>query len=398
LQAGSTASRDWLSNLAEDQVKASCVYDNTMARLSELRALPTANIADETVEKQEYTFPASRDSGKLYAEVSLYVKGADEGPVTTIVQIGVTDDKAFLGTQVDTSKVASKALPSGDYVIGMAIDLDNGKLYLAENGKWRATPGSLEGSDLQRGQHHSIAVNTPGRLLSSFLRLGAVRINTGNQPFQFATPPGYQPYYQAPTNVAGGSRLESIVPIYLKVADRSLSQWADRYWAWLLVKTPEHNPVADTTGAECAEDQAGPVWFLAGADAASHIVRTCTIPRGKHLMLPVIANLIRSSAGRAPCAKLEADDLPAKAVNHIESVYISIDGQRFDSLYDNRVHTKHCWTVRGNAGETVAADVVYFGAWVLLHPLAPGEHVISFGGRLADFDMNRDVTYRLRVE
>lgn len=399
LAKGSATSADWLTKLAQDVGKATCVHDTTMSRVSELQNVPTANNKDELVEKTEYTFPASRNSGKLYAEIVLYVKGADAGGgPTTIMQIGVSDSKSMTGTQFDIAQVARKALPSGEFVVGLAIDLDNGKLYISDNGRWRVTPGALEGDDLKRGRNYSIRVSTPGKLLSSFLELNAARINTGNEPFQFATPPGYQPYYKSPTNIAGGSRLDWIVPIYHKVANKSLSQWADRYWAWLLVKKPERNPVSDVTGAFCADGQTGPVWFLASADAKSQIVRACNVPRGKYLLLPAVANLIQSTAGRSPCSMVESESLAATGASNIDSVFVSIDGQRFDSLYDNRVFTEKCSTIRGEAGETVAPDVLFFGAWILLDPLPPGEHTVSFGGKLDDIKANRAVTYKIRVE
>jgi hypothetical protein len=67
-------------------------------------------------------------------------------------------------------------------------------------------------------------------------------------------------------------------------------------------------------------------------------------------------------------------------------------------LYDNRVHTKGCQTVRGNAGETVVPHIIYFGAWILLQPLPPGEHMITFGGKLEDLKLDREVTYKITVE
>ena len=57
------------------------------------------------------------------------------------------------------------------------------------------------------------------------------------------------------------------------------------------------SPLFDLTGAQAANGQSGPVWFLAGltwfyADPAMHFaVRNVTIPAGKALFFP-IANSI----------------------------------------------------------------------------------------------------------
>lgn len=171
LSAAGTSAANWLATIARDKTKANCLYDQTMARLSELQDSPTDNSEDEYVEKQEYMFPASRESGKLYAEVTLYVKGADQGTDTTTMQIGISDNKSVMGTQLNTAELARKANANGDFVYGMAVDLDSGKYYYSENGRWITTPGSVDGADFKRGPHYSIRLSTPGKLLSRFMQL-----------------------------------------------------------------------------------------------------------------------------------------------------------------------------------------------------------------------------------
>src|SRR4029078_3606185 len=41
--------------------------------------------------------------------------------------------------------------------------------------------------------------------------------------------------------------------------------WSAEWWRWLMSIPMEKNPANDTTGINCAENQSGPVWFLAGS-------------------------------------------------------------------------------------------------------------------------------------
>ena len=42
------------------------------------------------------------------------------------------------------------------------------------------------------------------------------------------------------------------------------ADWTAKWWQWVLSLPVEINPVKDLTGKNCATNQNGPVWFLAG--------------------------------------------------------------------------------------------------------------------------------------
>src|SRR5213594_853400 len=44
----------------------------------------------------------------------------------------------------------------------------------------------------------------------------------------------------------------------------SYGAWSARWWQWALSIPKATNPILDTTGANCAQAQSGPAWFLAG--------------------------------------------------------------------------------------------------------------------------------------
>lgn len=88
-----------------------------------------------------------------------------------------------------------------------------------------------------------------------------------NRPAQAAASPGVRPPQSQPYGHTYG-------------------EWADRWWQWVDSIPKSVNPMIDPTGANCAQGQSGPVWFLAGSPGGSYD-RSCTIPAGKAVFFPV---------------------------------------------------------------------------------------------------------------
>lgn len=389
----------WLQSLSRDGERADCVYEKTLARVRELQDLPTIAVDRlvEVTDAYQYNVPFGRQTGKAYAEISFPAKGYPTAPPTPLVQVAMTDGQSLVGMQAHLSHMASLVRPDGDYVVGLAVDYENAKFYYSENGVWNSTPGSSSGADLKPGTTYSIRLISAGQSISNSLDRGGIRINTGNTPFLYETPAGYQPFHVSPVS-SPAALPAALVPSFQRISGKSVEEWAERYWAWLLPKQPARNPVLDSTGRYCADDQAGPVWFLSSADAKSRITRSCTIPKGKFILVPAVANLLYSTAGVQPCAKIENDRVGQNGAAAIQSVFVTVDGERFDALYDYRAYTDKCTTIRGDAGEKIVSDLVFWGSWVLLYPLSEGDHVISFGGELPAINASRSVTYKIRIE
>src|SRR5919108_6168640 len=75
-------------------------------------------------------------------------------------------------------------------------------------------------------------------------------------------------------------------------------EWTAKWWQWAHSIPAANNPMLDQTGKDCAQaqNQTGPVWFLAGTGAGS-AERTCTIPGGKAILLPIINTANVRTAG-----------------------------------------------------------------------------------------------------
>ena len=79
-----------------------------------------------------------------------------------------------------------------------------------------------------------------------------------------------------------------IVPPAEPVDGIAQAEWSRAWWQWAASFERNESPIADPTGTQCARKQGGNVWFLAGTYETKRTIRTCKVPRGKHLLFPVI--------------------------------------------------------------------------------------------------------------
>jgi hypothetical protein len=195
-----------------------------------------------------------------------------------------------------------------------------------------------------------------------------------------------------------------VLPPDAEIAGLSLAEWKTRWWQWFESLPEASNPSLDKTGERCSYGQSGPVFFLASAPAS--VERTCTVPRGVTLLVPVI-DAECSTVEPPPFFGRDEAELRACAVEavnqavgtEIAAIGVRVDGQLIGDLAPYRVSTPLFPLVLppGNLLGTTAsvADSVADGYQVLLAPLPEGEHVITIS--ILGSDGPYTVTYQLRV-
>jgi hypothetical protein len=163
------------------------------------------------------------------------------------------------------------------------------------------------------------------------------------------------------------------------------SQWVGRYEQWLTSIPEENNPTLDETGERCGQNQSGPVWFLA-ASSGGTVEKTCTIPEGRAILLPVIS---RWELKTSP-ADTEADMRAhmKNSLDHVTTLEASIDGTPLQNLWNYRVLSPlfNVTLPKNNLlgvpeGPT---EGVSDGYWLLLQPLPVGEHTIYLNAAVVD--------------
>ena len=174
------------------------------------------------------------------------------------------------------------------------------------------------------------------------------------------------------------------LPLDAKVEDKGYPELTAAWWQW--AEALDGLPYHDRDGRACAVAQEGPVWFLAGTTGRFNARRECTVPLGKHLLLPVI-NMIHYTPGHA----LRGDRVPScrqlqawAAVNNdqLSSAVVLLDGVPVKDVSRYRVRSRGCFPLYpdqppppNHLVQIAASD----GYWLLFPPLSPGRHTLSVG-------------------
>jgi len=203
---------------------------------------------------------------------------------------------------------------------------------------------------------------------------------------------------------------------------KSYGDWGAEWWKWALSIPTPLNPMADPTGANAAQSQSGPVWFLAGTFCADFPVgpgctfaaanRTCDVPAGKALFFPILNSECSTFEGNGTtlsdltaCARWGADnasgvvcEVDGGAIANITSYRGTSGLFTWGPLPDNNI--LQGFGLNAVAGTTSVS--VQDGFYVMLAPPCPGPHTIHFAGSIFDPSSGAllfglDVTYHLQV-
>jgi hypothetical protein len=206
------------------------------------------------------------------------------------------------------------------------------------------------------------------------------------------------PFIQAQEYV-GSSGVIRVFPPDSKPYNLTYSEWTAKWWQWAYSMPEAANPVVDDTGKNCANNQTGPVWFLAGTGGGA-VTRQCTIPADKGILIPIInvecdtaSDPSGTEADLRSCAKADQDQVIAKELT-IDGVNIgNLDSYRFQSPLFNLTYPEN--NIAGVAPQTTKA--ISDGFWLLLEPLSPGSHEIHFKAALGDPTAIGTVNFALDV-
>ena len=178
------------------------------------------------------------------------------------------------------------------------------------------------------------------------------------------------------------------------VFDRSQSEWSQAYLQWVAAFPRGSSPVSDTTGALCAARQGGDVWFLASSDGTAPVERSCVVPAGKTLFVPVASVLERSGNREPDCAAMAR--IAATNLTHVNALSLDIDGKPVADLAAYRQSSGGCFALGVRlVPRQDAKQAVSDGWFAMLPPLAPGTHTIVVHARFDSTPLS--TTYHLDV-
>ena len=144
------------------------------------------------------------------------------------------------------------------------------------------------------------------------------------------------------------------------------------------------------------------VVFLAGTAAGGTAVRSCTIPKNKTILVPVI-NVECSEAEGNGSSFAELKACTNDFVSGFTDLVLEVDGVRIRHPADFRVESRlfHFTSVADNPfgiPSAVRTPSVSDGYWAQVGPFREGIHTVSFGGSYPPFDFSTRANYTLTVQ
>jgi len=213
---------------------------------------------------------------------------------------------------------------------------------------------------------------------------------------------------------AGEANLNpGVLPPSSEAFGKTYGGWSAAWWQYVEAQPVSSNPLVDPTGAGCRKAQSGPVFFLVGANGSGTATRNkCVVPSGKALFFPLV-NAFDAEPGFTEQQVFE--ELEA-AFGPITALHASIDGHAVGDLNPETTPYRTC---AGTAARCSARSFSIFlpaenffgvpegtyeptvddGVYLLLSPLPPGSHTISFGGAaiFLGSPLSQNITYHLVV-
>jgi hypothetical protein len=177
-----------------------------------------------------------------------------------------------------------------------------------------------------------------------------------------------------------------VFPPNSKPYGKTFAEWSAEWIKWALTIPIRCNPAADTTGKNCAINQSGPVWFLAGTFGGS-VKRKCSLPAGKAILFPVVLKECSFTEDLDLATESELRARTKEAIDNVSIMEVSVDGLNIPNLKQYRAQSPlFSFTFPSNnvygvkAGPTQA---VSDGFWILLKPLPAGHHEIHFAAEVS---------------
>jgi len=194
-----------------------------------------------------------------------------------------------------------------------------------------------------------------------------------------------------------------------------MTTWGERAAAWIVSQPFVGNPLFDQTGADCGNNQQGPVWFIPPI-AGPHVFsgsRSCTIPFGKAILLDIGHDLndypcppafgFEPVPGESLYHFLVRTDLPI--MDSVNELDVSLDGQPFTDVLGYRFISSRLLYFTGDASMQAFDPCItgslqpgiVDGFFMMFKPLDRGEHTIFVHGTNT-FGDDKTFVYHLTIE
>jgi hypothetical protein len=188
------------------------------------------------------------------------------------------------------------------------------------------------------------------------------------------------------------------------VAGKTIGAWSAAWWQWAAPLAPPGDPFTDTTGAAAGTNQSGPVFFLAGSEGGSN-ARHFTVPAGTYLLVPLLVGELSQLELGFSYTSAQVKQAAKQQADMIDSLHATFDGTLIPqaTLFTHREASQSFSFVAaannqvGISGVGDSGIAIADGYLVMLDPLAPGTHVLNFGGGISAYGLYIDETDTITV-
>lgn len=175
------------------------------------------------------------------------------------------------------------------------------------------------------------------------------------------------------------------------VAGKTIGEWSAAWWQWGVALAPPGDPFTDYSGAYAGVNQSGPVFFLAGSPGGNRS-RWFEVPTNTYVLVPLLTGELSQLELGFDKSAAEIRQAALEQANLIDSLHATLDGVTIPqaTLFGHReaspdfnfdaVAYNQLGVPPGGAGIAVAD-----GFFLMLDPLPPGIHVLTYGGGVSAF-------------
>lgn len=154
--------------------------------------------------------------------------------------------------------------------------------------------------------------------------------------------------------------------------------WIARWWQWDVGIPSLQHPRDQYTSEKCTVNQNGSVWFIPDILTGKE-ERTCTIPEGKAILVPLITGECDTSESPS---QSDADSRQCStAGDEYGAISATLDGQKIENLDSYRTATDffNITYVKDNIFDVAAGTYrgIADGFFVFLKPLSVGNHELQ---------------------
>ena len=194
---------------------------------------------------------------------------------------------------------------------------------------------------------------------------------------------------------------------------KTYGEWSALWWQATMSVPFADSPIIDPTGAKCRQGQiAGSAVFFLRSTAGGNLTRSgCVVPAGKILFLPLLTSANYQSADdKSKEPEHSIRNYLNGFVRSTRELQVNIDGTDVGTSVNLQPHAT---TLRAKSpdgfftfiapennifGGTpgLSYDWISDGFYLMVAPLSPGAHTITFGG--TSRNLTSYVTYNLYVE